>query len=173
MDVRYIRNGSNDTIIDLPNSKSLNLKLFIDITKLDINNCKSIALTVNNNNALRNYAGKVYQFEETVRFNSFHPVLFIDNFGIAAFHYMQKKGNQESLDEKGTPLRYCWGSLFSEAMFTLEKRPICPTQMVDNRIHGKGIITVYKPNIVAISRSIQQTNAARGFLGVHTIIDHW
>ena len=102
------------------------------------------------------YKGYVHQFELTINFDSFSPVLFVDYFGMAAFNYKQKLKIQDPMKDRGQPLRYCDGSLYGDMIYTPEPRPICPTELSDHRIHERGVITVYKPNIVPISRRLHR-----------------
>ena len=110
-----------------------------------------------NNTNLNEYNRKVFSFSITHEFKSFAPLIFVDYFGMTAFHYKQKITEQESLSSMGQPLRYCDGSSYGSTMYTPEDRPVCPTDTSNHRVHQIGMITIYKPNIVTISRAISRS----------------
>lgn len=138
----------------LPGAQSLNLQLFMPL--INPKACRAITLTKRLGDwRLGKYNNKMFSFSEQITFFKFSFVLFIDYFGVAAFHYMQKNKNREKTADLGSPLRYCQGTRFSERMVAIERRPVCPSQFIeDNRIHGKGVLTVYKPNIVSVIKTV-------------------
>lgn len=73
---------------------------------------------------------------------------------MSAFHYKQKQDTVEPVKSTGHPLRYCDGVKYGTTTYTPEARPVCPAELTDNRIHEKGLLTVYKPNIVPETRRI-------------------
>lgn len=133
---------------------------------IDISDCQSLKIKSFSNPTLLSteYAGKVYEFEIEVNFKTFTPVIFVDYFGMAAFNYKQKIKVQDPLKDRGHPLRYCDGSKFDELMYTPEPRPVCPTELSDHRVHERGVLTVYKPNIVPITRKINRCQEGSTFL---------
>lgn len=127
-------------------------------TFIPVKGCRRINLIPFNANVHLSdiYQNKVFEFEETVVFDTFQPVLFVDYFGMAAFNYKQKVKVQDPMKDVGQPLRFCDGSKFGEVLYTPEPRPVCPTELSDKRIHEKGVITVYKPNIVPVTRRLNR-----------------
>ncbi len=164
----------NSAVVDRGNrnlKKLLDFSLDFETMKpyLPIDGCTSMAQYLKPFNNISfvgvEYENKVFSFEFEHKFTEFSPILFIDYMGSGAFHYKQKLKNANSLKDKGHPLRYCDGVTYGSSMYTLEARPVCPHESADRRIHEKGVIVVYKPNIVPITRKI--TRCSKGRTLVH------
>ncbi|RUS70293.1 hypothetical protein EGW08_021970, partial [Elysia chlorotica] len=96
-----------------------------------------------------------YEFSTVTTFESFQPIAFVDAFGIGVFNYKRIKDPNHIHYKSGQSLRYCGGVDYVGDMYTVEPRPKCPaTTPEDARHHGKASITVYKPNIVSVKRSV-------------------
>lgn len=106
-------------------------------------------------------AGKIFDFTFKHTFTDFVPVFFTDPFGGASFHYKQKDDKTDFQKESGHPLRYCDGVTYGFQMYTMEPRPVCPAETSLRREHEKGVLTVYKPNIVPVSRTVHRCQYGR------------
>lgn len=123
---------------------------------LDILDCTTLDLQPFHNDTLLadNYKGRVFSFSYTHEFQLFGPILFVDYFGAATFIYKTKLHAQDQMRSAGNPLRFCAGTNYNTQIYTPEPRPICPSEVSDKRVHEKGVLTVYKPNIVPITKRI-------------------
>ena len=86
----------------------------------------------------------VQRFDINHNFTKHGAILFVDAWGVAAFHYRAKTSEVAKL-------QYCEND---DAQFPVifNKRPICPRPALKSTIVEDGGITVYKPNIQSVER---------------------
>ena len=123
---------------------------------VDINRCSKINITLFSNNTLleNNYKNRIFTFNVVHTFDRYGPILFVDHFGISTFIYKQKLQAQDQARSSGNPLRFCSGTNYNTQIYTPEPRPVCPSEVSEKREHKKGVITVFKPNIVPITKVV-------------------
>lgn len=97
-----------------------------------------------------------YTFTLTVTFDNYKPIVFVDALGVGLFTYKRAfEATRHSGHRSGNPVRFCGGVDYTGDMYTFEPRPKCPTTTPkDARHHGRAMITVFKPNIVSVRRSV-------------------
>lgn len=126
------------------------------VPPISVSDCTQIPITPFHNDSLLedNYKGRVYSFDVTHEFIIYGPILFVDYFGASTFIYKQKLQAQDQMRSAGNPLRFCSGTNYNTQIYTPEPRPVCPSEMAEKRVHEKGVLTVYKPNIVPVTKRV-------------------
>lgn len=86
----------------------------------------------------------VKRFDLTHNFTHYGPILFIDPWGVAAFHLRAKQSESHKL-------QYCEND---DASFPVifNKRPICPRPALKSTVVENGKLTIYKPNIESVRK---------------------
>ncbi len=90
----------------------------------------------------------VQRFDIKHNFTTHGPLLFIDPWGVAAFHYRAKQSDS-------LKLQYCEND---DASFPVifNKRPICPRPALRSTVVEDGKVTIYKPNIQSVQKTAFQ-----------------
>lgn len=123
---------------------------------ISVSDCTAITITPFKDDSLLedDYKGRIFSFEVTHEFIIYGPILFVDYFGAATFIYKQKLQAQDQMRSAGNPLRFCSGTNYNTMIYTPEPRPVCPSEMAEKRTHEKGVLTVFKPNIVPVTKRV-------------------
>ena len=126
------------------------------VPPISVSDCTPIQMTPFQNDSLLedNYKGRVFSFDVTHQFIIYGPILFVDYFGASTFIYKQKLQAQDQMRSAGNPLRFCSGTNYNTQIYTPEPRPVCPSETAEKRVHEKGVLTVYKPNIVPVTKRV-------------------
>jgi len=86
----------------------------------------------------------VKRFKIVHEFKKHSSVLFVDAFGVAAFHYRAKHTDAQKL-------KFCENDEISFPVI-FNKRPICPRPVIQSTVVDNGLLTIYKPNILSIQK---------------------
>lgn len=137
-------------------SKSFDFNSQAPETPISVADCTKITITPFYNDSLLgdDYKGRVFSFDITHQFIIYGPILFVDYFGASTFIYKQKLQAQDQMRSAGNPLRYCAGTNYNMQIYTPEPRPVCPAETSEKRVHEKGVLTVFKPNIVPVIKKV-------------------
>lgn len=88
---------------------------------------------------------KVKRFTVVHHFKQHGSVLFVDAWGVAAFHYRAKHTDAHRL-------KYCENDEIAFPVI-FNKRPVCPRPALQSTIVQNGLLTVYKPNIISVQKT--------------------
>jgi hypothetical protein len=115
---------------------------FIDVTE-----CEPIDL-VDHAIHRANRTTVVKRFDIKHEYESHGPLLFVDPWGVAAFHYRAKQSD-------ALKLQYCEND---DASFPVifNKRPVCPRPALGSTLVDDGKVTLYKPNIQSVQKKAFQ-----------------
>lgn len=111
---------------------------------IDTTGCETLKTVDATINLKNNETHTVQQFNVVHIFTDHTPILFVDAFGVAAFHHRAKGSDMHNL-------LYCENE---DATFPVifNKRPVCPRPVVDTTKIDDGMVTIYKPNIVSTQK---------------------
>lgn len=119
--------------------EDVRIQPYIDTNGCEILETKYDQITLKDGSQL-----EVRRFDVHHNFTDHSPILFIDAFGVAAFHHRPKISVSQNL-------LYCENEDLTFPVI-FNKRPVCPRAALETTKMDQGMVTIYKPNIMSIER---------------------